>query len=74
MSAKSAVEMFNELVRLGYVTPATVEPSGNMMPTAYIRVPTGLAFSTPPMNNKSVREGGKRAKLERSMEGDTEGA
>jgi hypothetical protein len=74
MSAKSAVEMFSELVRIGYVTPARVDPSGAMMPTAQIRVSTGLAFSTPPMNNMSVVEGGKRAELERRMEGDTKGA
>lgn len=64
MTAKSAIEMFGELVNLGYVTPATVDPSGAMMPTAYIRVPTGLAFATPPMN-KTPPARSKNAKLER---------
>jgi hypothetical protein len=44
------MEMFDELVRLGYVVPANVDPAGWMMPTAYVSVPTSTAFVTPPIN------------------------
>ena len=48
MLAKTPVEMFNELVQMGHITPALIDPSNLMMPTAYISVPTTLVFSTPP--------------------------
>jgi hypothetical protein len=65
---QSPVEMFNELVQKGYIIPASVEPSGSMIPTAYITVPTATVFSTPvapPTAEKKVRanaELGPRAK------------
>lgn len=48
MSRMTPVEMFNELVKLGYVTAATFDPSRLMVPTAYVSVPTAMAFYTPP--------------------------
>lgn len=45
----NAVEMFNELVRLGYIVPSDLEPSELHTPTAYISVPTTLAFATAPV-------------------------
>jgi hypothetical protein len=48
MIDKTPMEMFNELVVMGHVVPASVEPSSLMAPTAYISVPTTLVFSTPP--------------------------
>jgi hypothetical protein len=45
------VEMFNELVRLGYVVPGSIEPSRLKEPTAYISVPTVLAFASPPVED-----------------------
>ena len=49
-AALTPMEMFNELVRLGYVVPANFDPAGWMMPTAYISVPTSTAFTMPPIN------------------------
>ena len=49
MSDKTPMEMFNELIRMGFVVPAATEPSDLMEPTAYITVPTSLAFVTPPI-------------------------
>jgi hypothetical protein len=43
------VEMFNELVRLGYIIPSTIEPSRLREPTAFISVPTMLAAASPPI-------------------------
>jgi hypothetical protein len=45
----TAVEMFDELVQLGYVHPANIEPHGFMAPTAYLTVPTTTAYFTPPV-------------------------
>lgn len=62
------VEMFNELVRLGYARSGRVEPSRLREPTAYITVPTTLAFSTPPVPKLEPGPQGVRsnAKLGRS--------
>ena len=49
MSVLSALEMFNDLVSRGLVVPAAVAPARLKAPTAYITVPTVLAFSTPPI-------------------------
>ena len=62
MAQMNAIEMFNELIRLGYFVPATVDPSNLMMPTAYVSLPTTLAFATPPMQI-SVSKDGRNAKL-----------
>jgi hypothetical protein len=48
MPDKTPTEMFNELMQMGHVIPASIEPSSLMVPTAYISVPTTLVFSTPP--------------------------
>lgn len=66
----TAPEMYEELVSLGYVRPATVEPSILMEPTAYISVPTTLAFATPPIPAAPEREG-KNAKLGAGPKGNT---
>jgi len=62
MTILSAIEMFDDLVRRGYVTPARIEPSSLMMPTAYVTVPTRLAFVTPAIEQETT-EGGRDAKL-----------
>ena len=49
MSTKSPVEMYNEMVRIGLITPAVTEPSAHMAPSAYISGPSMLAFATPPI-------------------------
>jgi hypothetical protein len=46
MNAKTSVEMFSELVRLGHVSPAT-GPLDLVMPTAYRSVPSVLVYNTP---------------------------
>jgi hypothetical protein len=48
MTDKTPMEMFNELVQMGRIVPATIEPSSLMVPTAFVSVPTTLVFSTPP--------------------------
>jgi hypothetical protein len=48
MTSKSPIEMFNELVQMGHIVPATIDPSNLMAPTAFISVPTTLLFATPP--------------------------
>lgn len=48
MTAKTPMEMFAELVKMGKVISSTVEPSNLMAPTGYISVPTTLVFATPP--------------------------
>jgi hypothetical protein len=60
VNAKTPVEMFNDLVQMGYVTPATIEPTIWMEPTAYVAVPSNLAFATPPVQaGGGVAPGGK---------------
>lgn len=49
MPALTHIEMFDELVRRGYVVPANIDPASWMMPTAYLNVPTTTAFVTPPI-------------------------
>ena len=48
MSDKTPMEMFNELIQMGHVVPASIEPSSLMVPTAYASLPTTLVFATPP--------------------------
>ena len=52
----SAVEMYKELIQLGYVRPSDVQPSGLMMPTAYITVPTSTTYFTPPLPKAEGQE------------------
>jgi hypothetical protein len=59
MDQKSPTEMFAELVRMGFVSPAKVEPTSLMVPTAYISVPTTLAFASPPLPAPEVKRGGQ---------------
>jgi hypothetical protein len=64
MLAKTPMEMYEELVQRGFITPGRTEPTNLMVPTAYISVPTTLAFVSPPI---SVGVGSgelKNAKLE----------
>ena len=49
MAEMTPMEMFEDLIRRGYVVPANVDPASWMMPTAYISVPTSTAFVTPPV-------------------------
>lgn len=64
MSAKmSPVEMFNELIRQGYVVPAAIDPSGSMVPTAYVNVPTRTTFSTPVVLGSPEKRERTNAKL-----------
>ncbi len=49
MQEKTPMEMFDELVQRGFIRPACVEPTSLMVPTAYISVPTILAFASPPI-------------------------
>lgn len=49
------VDMFNELVRLGYVVPASSDPNSMMVPTAYVSAPSYLAFSTPPVHQQKEK-------------------
>jgi hypothetical protein len=53
---KSATEMYNELVSMGYAVPSNLEPTDLMTPTAYISVPTALAYVTPPIPATAVSE------------------
>jgi len=62
MPQMSAIEMFSELIRLGHIVPASVDPSSLMMPTAYVSLPSALAFSTPPMQTSASKDG-RNAKL-----------
>lgn len=62
MVKKSPVEMFNELVHMGYIVPADVDPDGLYEPTAYVGVGTTLAFETPPIPLLD-QLGGSNAKL-----------
>jgi hypothetical protein len=48
MPDKTPMEMFSELVQMGHIVPASIEPSSLMAPTAYVSVPTTLVFATPP--------------------------
>ena len=63
MADITALEMFNRLVSMGYATPANVEPSVYTMPTAYVSVPTTLAFATPPVSISEPVGGSQNAKL-----------
>ena len=55
--------MFTELVRRGFVVAAAREPSLLREPTAYVNVPTTLAFSTPPVGGGTRKVGKANAKL-----------
>jgi hypothetical protein len=68
MTVLTAVEMFQEMVRRGYVVPARTEPSRLREPTAYVSVPTSLVFSTPPIRAPGS-EGKTGAKLESRSKG-----
>ena len=72
MAQLSAVEMFGELVRRGYLVAASVEPSAATMPTAYVNAPTSLAFATPPIHTTNLT-GTENAELEPRSQGDSEG-
>jgi hypothetical protein len=61
MTDKTPVEMFNELIELGYIVPGEVEPDGMMEPTAYISAPTTLAFATPPVPELQWEQVGGKA-------------
>ena len=61
-------EMFNELVRRGFVTPASIDPAWWMMPTAYVSVPTATAFFSPPIS-AADQEPESDAKLGLRVEG-----
>ncbi len=63
MTVLSAVEMFQEMVKRGFATPAKLEPSRLREPSAYVSVPMTLAFSTAPVIQASPK-GSKNAKLE----------
>jgi len=64
MSTKlTPVEMFDELMSQGVFTPANADPSSWMEPTAYVTVPTGLAFVTPPIVAEDDPRERKDAKL-----------
>ena len=63
MTEKNPVEMFNELVQMGYLIPANLEPTNLMTPTAYISVPTALVFVTPPVLVSQEKGGSANAKL-----------
>ena len=56
MNVKTPLDMFTEMVGLGYIMPASVEPSRLMTPTAYISVPTSLVYATPPVPVSVARE------------------
>jgi hypothetical protein len=53
-SRMTPIEMFNELVRQGYIVQGTVDPSRLREPTAYISVPTALASVFPPIQPAQV--------------------
>jgi hypothetical protein len=63
MTELTASEMFDEMIKLGYVTPNTVDPSVMMVPTAYVYAPTTLAFFTPPMPASAIQGKSSDAKL-----------
>ncbi len=65
------VEMYNELVQMGYVVPASIEPNAMMTPTAYISVPSTLNFFTPPVSVSPKKEG-KNAELGLRAKGNLE--
>ena len=69
LTNKNATEMYNELIQMGYVVPSNLEPTSLMTPTAYIGVPTALAFTTPPIPAKEFSEAGSNAKLEPRSKG-----
>ena len=66
----TAPEMFEELMSQGVFTPANADPSSWMEPTAYVTVPTGLAFVTPPIVTEHQGER-KDAKLGARPKGNT---
>lgn len=51
------IQMFDELIQRGAVTPAAVDPGWWTMPTAYVSVPTFTAFVTPPISETSAGAG-----------------
>ncbi len=55
MNKLTPVEMLNELIASGYITLANVDPSGLLTPTAYVSVPSSLAFYTPPVSTNSKK-------------------
>ncbi len=58
-ASKTPVEMYNEMIRLGFIVPAVIDPYGLMAPTAYISVPTTLAFATPPIEGSKAKTDAK---------------
>ena len=72
MVEKNPVQMYDELTRLGYVTPATMEPFGISEFTDYVDFHTTLAFTTPevPLWNQ-VKPGVENAKLGSRVKGNT---
>ena len=63
MGHLTPLEMLTRLISMGYATPATIEPSAHTMPTAYVTVPTTLAFATPPVSLSEGVGGPQNAKL-----------
>jgi hypothetical protein len=64
----NAVELFNELIRLGYVTPVSDQPN-LMMPTMYRSVPSVTTSGTA----EPMIKGSASAQLERRSRRDQEG-
>ena len=64
MDDKSRVEMFNEMIQLGYIHPTDVEPSELLTPTGYITVALGLAFTTPSLPSNQEMGIAPNAQLE----------
>jgi len=50
MPAKTPMEMYEELVQRAFIKQGRTEPTNLMVPTAYISVPTTLAFVSPPVS------------------------
>lgn len=59
----TATEMFDELIRMGYVTPVDEDPISLLGPSAYISVPTVTSYSTPPVPELAPTTGNANAKL-----------
>lgn len=73
MAHLTAIEMYSKLISMGYVAPGKVEPSIHMMPTAYVQVPTSLAFATPPIPLSLDTGEAKDAKLGSRSKGNKQG-
>ena len=61
MPEKTPVEMFNELIALGYIMPADTDPSD--FGSAYFTPITTLAFETPPVPVWNPEKEGPHAEL-----------